>query len=118
MSFECTIKTDSMQRVGSSIKLVYIACLYWSFSNSPNVWTVALDLGSTDMYCWLNCYVSPSDTGSLQVNGFNLVLASLFGGAPAPSAAPMAHTLKDMRDAAAAATDRAKANVLSSVHRT
>lgn len=61
------------------------------------------------------------DQSTLQVNGFNGVLAGLFGGAPVAAAAPMAHTLKEMRSAAAAAaaaTDRAKANVLSSVHRT
>lgn len=50
-------------------------------------------------------------------NGFNYVLHSMF---PRQGAhhTPVAHTLKEMRDAAAAATDRAKANVLSSVQRT
>lgn len=56
---------------------------------------------------------------TFQVNGFNHVLNSMF---PRPasqhSMAPVSHTLKEMREAAAAATDRAKANVLSSVNRT
>ncbi|KAM3958862.1 preli-like [Aphomia sociella] len=54
------------------------------------------------------------------VNGFNHVLHSMFPRqVPSQHAmTPMTHTLKEMRDAAAAATDRAKANVLSSVNRT
>ncbi|XP_073950029.1 protein preli-like [Choristoneura fumiferana] len=52
-------------------------------------------------------------------NGFNGVLLSLFPKPMTPQhMTPMTHTLKEMRDAAAAATDRAKANVLSSVNRT
>ncbi|CAH0678763.1 unnamed protein product [Chilo suppressalis] len=56
------------------------------------------------------------------VNGFNHVLNSMFprqgAGAHSMSSAPVVHTFKEMREAAAAATDRAKANVLSSVNRT
>ncbi|CAB3224775.1 unnamed protein product [Arctia plantaginis] len=48
--------------------------------------------------------------------GFNHVLDRLF---PRPVAQhSVSHTLKEMRSAAAAATDRAKHNVLSSVNRT
>ncbi|CAH4031425.1 protein preli-like [Pieris brassicae] len=53
---------------------------------------------------------------SQMVNGFNYVLSNMF-----PRQVPqhtVTHTLKEMREAAAAATDRAKANVLSSVNRT
>ncbi|CAF4797360.1 protein preli-like [Pieris napi] len=53
---------------------------------------------------------------SHMVNGFNYVLSNMF-----PRQVPqhtVTHTLKEMREAAAAATDRAKANVLSSVNRT
>ncbi|CAK1583247.1 unnamed protein product [Parnassius mnemosyne] len=53
------------------------------------------------------------------VNGFNYVLHSMFPRqSPQHNVTPMGHTLKEMREAAAAATDRAKANVLSSVNRT
>ncbi|KAJ8724170.1 hypothetical protein PYW07_008150 [Mythimna separata] len=51
------------------------------------------------------------------VNGFNHVLHSMFP-RQVPSSHTMTHTLKEMREAAAAATDRAKHNVLSSVNRT
>lgn len=51
------------------------------------------------------------------VSGFNHVLHSMFPRQVSPQHS-MTHTLKEMRDAAAAATDRAKANVLSSVNRT
>ncbi|XP_075982516.1 preli-like [Anticarsia gemmatalis] len=50
-------------------------------------------------------------------HGFNHVLDRMFPRA-APTQHSVSHTLKEMRDAAAAATDRAKANVLSSVNRT
>lgn len=49
--------------------------------------------------------------------GFNDVLDRLFP-RPIPVQHTMTHTFKEMREAAAAATDRAKANVLSSVNRT
>ncbi|CAH2046071.1 unnamed protein product, partial [Iphiclides podalirius] len=52
------------------------------------------------------------------VNGFNDVLHAMFPRAGHPPPAPVSHALREMRDAAAAATDRAKANVLSSVNRT
>lgn len=51
------------------------------------------------------------------VSGFNHVLHSMFP-RQVPSSHSMTHTLKEMREAAAAATDRAKHNVLSSVNRT
>uniref|UniRef100_A0A2H1VNM9 SFRICE_030315 n=1 Tax=Spodoptera frugiperda TaxID=7108 RepID=A0A2H1VNM9_SPOFR len=51
------------------------------------------------------------------VSGFNHVLHSMFPRQVA-SQHSMTHTLKEMREAAAAATDRAKANVLSTVNRT
>ncbi|KAJ8713797.1 hypothetical protein PYW08_007417 [Mythimna loreyi] len=51
------------------------------------------------------------------VNGFNHVLHAMFP-RQVPSSHTMTHTLKEMREAAAAATDRAKHNVLSSVNRT
>lgn len=50
--------------------------------------------------------------------GFNHVLDRMFPRAASPTHAPHTLTLKEMRSAAAAATDRAKANVLSSVNRT
>ncbi|XP_045502612.1 protein preli-like [Colias croceus] len=52
---------------------------------------------------------------SQMVSGFNFVLHNMF---PRPAPHAVSHALKEMRDAAAAATDRAKANVLSSVNRT
>ncbi|XP_041969559.1 protein preli-like [Aricia agestis] len=55
---------------------------------------------------------------SQMVNGFNFVLHNMFPRQVPQTVAPMTHTLKEMREAAAAATDRAKANVLSSVNRT
>ncbi|XP_072930211.1 protein preli-like [Epargyreus clarus] len=55
---------------------------------------------------------------SQMVNGFNHVLHAMFPRQSPPHLAPVQHTLKEMREAAAAATDRAKANVLSSVNRT
>ncbi|XP_049877613.1 protein preli-like [Pectinophora gossypiella] len=65
---------------------------------------------------------------SQMVNGFNHVLQNLFpratsgmggvGGLGAVHSAAARHPLKEMREAAAAATDRAKHNVLSSVQRT
>lgn len=51
------------------------------------------------------------------VSGFNHVLHSMFP-RQVSSQHSMTHTLKEMREAAAAATDRAKANVLSTVNRT
>ncbi|XP_004924086.1 protein preli-like [Bombyx mori] len=54
---------------------------------------------------------------SQMASGFNHVLHSMYP-RPASPASGMALSLKEMREAAAAATDRAKANVLSSVQRT
>ncbi|GBP40784.1 Protein preli-like [Eumeta japonica] len=59
------------------------------------------------------------------VNGFNYVLHNMFpkqslsagGNANVASSAAMSHALKEMRDAALTATDRAKANVYASVQR-
>ncbi|XP_013170543.1 PREDICTED: protein preli-like [Papilio xuthus] len=58
------------------------------------------------------------------VNGFNHVLHAMFprasgaGGGGVGGGAPVREALREMRDAAAAATDRAKHNVLSSVNTT
>lgn len=54
---------------------------------------------------------------SQMASGFNHVLHSMYP-RPTSPASGMALSLKEMREAAAAATDRAKANVLSSVQRT
>ncbi|XP_050685345.1 protein preli-like [Leptidea sinapis] len=53
---------------------------------------------------------------SHMVNGFNYVLNNLYPRQTHQHSSAAVATLKEMRDAAAAATDRAKANVLSSVN--
>ncbi|XP_063367267.1 protein preli-like [Cydia amplana] len=55
---------------------------------------------------------------SQMYNGFNGVLHSLFPKQHTPAPLSPLQSLHSMRDAAAAATDRAKRNVLSSVNRT